>query len=261
GLQPLVGERRRQPHVHDRHVGAELQQALEQLGAALHGRDHLEPVGLEQVDQPVPEQIEVFGDEYPVHHVHLMTVRAAGRTADGLSRSWAGITTAARYMAVPSRIMNTMHGHCHGSGRCSARNQPFSSKSIALKTPATIPCGNSGHQAVAHRETTVIIFQRGSFGRSPAQCAGSTRGSSMVTVVGPPGGLLIAITPSKAASRRSIPARPLPLAGSAPPQPSSVTVMSRFARLLLMSISTDSAPPCRAALASSSLTAKYAAAS
>ena len=63
GLQPLVGEGGRQPYVHDGDVGAQLQQALEQLGAALHGRDDLEAVRLQQVDQPVPEQVEVFGDE------------------------------------------------------------------------------------------------------------------------------------------------------------------------------------------------------
>ncbi len=45
----------------------------------------------------------------------------------------------------------------------------------------------------------------------------NTHGISMVTTVGPPGGLLIASTPSKAASRRSMPCKPVPCLGSAPP--------------------------------------------
>jgi hypothetical protein len=48
----------------------------------------------------------------------------------------------------------------------------------------------------------------------------NAHGISMVTAVGPPGGLLIASTPSKTASRRSMPRSPLPRDGSfgaAPP--------------------------------------------
>src|SRR5204863_8706339 len=51
----------------------------------------------------------------------------------------------------------------------------------------------------------------------------NAQGISMVTAVGPPGGLLIARTPLNAASRRSMPRRPVPRAGSAPPLPLSVT--------------------------------------
>ena len=47
----------------------------------------------------------------------------------------------------------------------------------------------------------------------------------MVITVGPPAGLLIASTPSKAAIRRSTPRRPVPRPGSAPPSPSSRTVI------------------------------------
>ena len=46
----------------------------------------------------------------------------------------------------------------------------------------------------------------------------NAHGSSMVTTVGPPGGLDSAMVPSKAASRRSMPRRPVPAAASAPPR-------------------------------------------
>ena len=45
----------------------------------------------------------------------------------------------------------------------------------------------------------------------------NAHGISMRTVVGPPGGLCTAMVPSNAASRRLIPRRPVPAAGSAPP--------------------------------------------
>ncbi len=54
----------------------------------------------------------------------------------------------------------------------------------------------------------------------------NAHGSSMVTTVGPPGGLDTAILPSKAASLRSIPRRPEPADGSAPPRPLSPTWMA-----------------------------------
>jgi hypothetical protein len=54
----------------------------------------------------------------------------------------------------------------------------------------------------------------------------NAHGSSMVTTVGPPGGLDSVIVPSKAARRRSIPRRPVPESGSAPPIPSSPTIMN-----------------------------------
>jgi len=47
----------------------------------------------------------------------------------------------------------------------------------------------------------------------------------MVTTVGPPGGLAMSSVPSKALIRRSIPRNPLPAQASAPPRPSSSTVM------------------------------------
>ena len=87
----------------------------------------------------------------------------------------------------------------------------------------------------------------------------NAHGISMVTTVGPPGGLLRASTPSNAASRRSIPRRPVPRAGSAPPRPSSVTPIRSIPPACRMSIQAWPLPACLATLASSSLTAKYAA--
>src|SRR3954451_24084055 len=48
-----------------------------------------------------------------------------------------------------------------------------------------------------------------------------THGSTITTSVGPPGGLSTASVPSNADSRRSMPRRPVPRPGSAPPTPSS----------------------------------------
>ena len=50
----------------------------------------------------------------------------------------------------------------------------------------------------------------------------NAHGTSMVTTVGPPGGLLRSSVPSNVASRRSMPRSPVPRDGSAPPLPSSV---------------------------------------
>src|SRR5439155_13420514 len=52
-------------------------------------------------------------------------------------------------------------------------------------------------------------------------------GSSATTRVPPPGGLTTASAPSRAATRSLNPGSPLPLPGSAPPQPSSSTLTTR----------------------------------
>ena len=84
----------------------------------------------------------------------------------------------------------------------------------------------------------------------------NAHGISMVTAVGPPGGLLMARMPSNGASRRSIPRSPLPRAGSAPPRPLSVTPIRSIPSACRMSIQVSRASACLATLASSSLTAK-----
>src|SRR5262249_52329088 len=92
-------------------------------------------------------------------------------------------------------------------------------------------------------------------------------GTSMMIMVGPPGGLLTASMPSKVPSRRSTPCSPVPWAGSAPPAPSSVTSIRstpaagltagrRGAGVYRMRICTRRAPECLTALASASATAK-----
>ena len=61
----------------------------------------------------------------------------------------------------------------------------------------------------------------------------NAHGISRVAMVGPPGGLVMVSVPSKAASRRSMPARPLPRAGSAPPRPLSRTSAVSLPALVL----------------------------
>src|SRR6266404_3261480 len=78
---------------------------------------------------------------------------------------------------------------------------------------------------------------------------GNAHGISMVTAVGPPGGLLTARTPSNGASRRSIPRSPLPRAGSAPPWPLSVTPIRSISSVCLMSIQACRASACLDTLA------------
>src|SRR5205814_7941267 len=146
-LEPLVGEPRRQPHVHDRDVGPVGEQGPEQVRAGADGLGYLEAVRLQQPDQAVPQQEEVFSN-------------------------------------------------------------------------------NNAH------------------------------GTSMTTMVGPPGGLFTARMPSNVPSRRSTPPSPLPFAGSAPPTPSSVTAMRRASPSCRMWISTVRACACLTTLASTSATAK-----
>src|ERR1700761_507285 len=84
----------------------------------------------------------------------------------------------------------------------------------------------------------------------------NAHGISRVATVGPPSGLFRASIPSKAATRRSMPLRPVPPAGSAPPLPSSVTSIRSIPRSCRRSIQACRVPACLDTLASSSQTAK-----
>ena len=139
GAQPLVGERRRQPHVDHGDVGPLGDQSPQQGRAVVDRLDDLEVVGFEQADQPVPEEGEVFGED--------------------------------------------------------------------------------GAETGAH-------------------------GSTIASLVGPPGGLSSSRLPSKAASRRWIPRKPVPAPGSAPPMPSSVTVSCNCSPVTPSSIVALVAPLC-----------------
>src|SRR5437763_1535019 len=87
----------------------------------------------------------------------------------------------------------------------------------------------------------------------------NAHGTSMVTTVGPPRGLDNAIVPSNAARRRSMPRRPVPVTGSAPPMPSSVTTMVNTPSAWCRDTDPVRALLCRIILVSVSATAKYAA--
>lgn len=60
-LQALVGESGRQPHVDHGDVRPQFGQGPGQLGAGLDGRGDLEVVGLQEPDQSVAQQEQVFG--------------------------------------------------------------------------------------------------------------------------------------------------------------------------------------------------------
>src|SRR5690606_30555866 len=87
----------------------------------------------------------------------------------------------------------------------------------------------------------------------------NAHGSSMVITVGPPGGLDRVTVPSNAARRRWIPFSPVPVAGSAPPSPSSVTVIVGIPLACRRDTDAVWAWLCRTMLVSASATAKYAA--
>src|SRR5215468_11071806 len=70
----------------------------------------------------------------------------------------------------------------------------------------------------------------------------NTHGTSIVITVRPPTGLDTASTPSKAASLRSMPRRPVPRDGSAPPAPSSETLIRSAPEQCRMSTSAAWAP-------------------
>src|SRR6266496_1026535 len=84
-----------------------------------------------------------------------------------------------------------------------------------------------------------------------------SHGNSIVTTVGPPGGLVTVSRPSKAPSRRSIPRSPLPAPGVAPPRPSSRTCIDSTPSACRSRTHAPVAPLCRITFVSASATAKY----
>src|SRR5439155_14843097 len=63
--QPLVGVRRRHPHVHDRHVRPVRDDRLYQRRPIADHGDHLVPVLGQQPDEALPQQYRVVGHDYP----------------------------------------------------------------------------------------------------------------------------------------------------------------------------------------------------
>lgn len=119
-----------------------------------------------------------------------------------------------------------------------------------VEVGSVVDCGDDG-EVVCFEESDQSVAEEGKvFGDDNAH------GISRVTMVGPPGGLVMFIVPSKASRRRLMPARPLPGAGSAPPVPLSVTVMTRWLRPWLMWIQAWVACACLAVLVRSSAMAK-----
>src|SRR5579863_2566955 len=84
----------------------------------------------------------------------------------------------------------------------------------------------------------------------------NSHGSSIVTWVGPPGGLVTATIPSKARSRRSMPCSPPPGRGWAPPAPLSPTIATSLPSSYSSCAQARFAPLCLTTLASASATAK-----
>ena len=69
-LQALVGERRRQADVNDGHIRPLGQQRGERGGSVVHCRHDGMAIGLNQANQPVPEQEQVLGYD----NTHGMTI-------------------------------------------------------------------------------------------------------------------------------------------------------------------------------------------
>ena len=80
GAQALVAERRRQPDVDDRDVGALAQHGVDERVAVVDGGDDLEAVVAQQPRQPVAQQREVLGD----HDPHGSTARSVVGPPGGL---------------------------------------------------------------------------------------------------------------------------------------------------------------------------------
>src|SRR5690606_30273464 len=79
-------------------------------------------------------------------------------------------------------------------------------------------------------------------------------GSSTSTEVGPPTGLSTWIQPPSACTRSASPNRPVPLSGSAPPLPSSLTSIARRSPRRAMLTRADVASACFATFVSASVT-------
>jgi hypothetical protein len=97
GAQPLVGERRWQPHVHHGDVGTVRGERPHQRRPVIQRLDHVEVVRLEQPDQTDPEEGEVFGEDGAETGTHGNTVarpaphvgaaRAAGHSGTATART------------------------------------------------------------------------------------------------------------------------------------------------------------------------------
>ena len=119
-----------------------------------------------------------------------------------------------------------------------------------MEVGAVVDCGHDG-EVVGLEESYEAVSEEGEvFGDDNAH------GISRVTMVGPPGGLVMFIVPSKASRRRAMPPSPLSGVGRAPPCPLSVTVMIRRCRPWLMWIQAWVASECLAVLVRSSAMAK-----
>jgi len=116
-----------------------------------------------------------------------------------------------------------------------------------------LPIADGGHDV-----TSVRLEQPGDALPQEEEVFGNdnAHGTSITTMVGPPLGLLTARIPSNAASRRSVPASPVPLAGSAPPTPSSSTSARSIPFSWVTRMRIVEASACLAALFSASATAK-----
>src|SRR6202042_3160162 len=84
----------------------------------------------------------------------------------------------------------------------------------------------------------------------------NSHGPSIVTVVGPPGGLLSSIMPSNDSSRRATPCRPVPASRRAPPRPFSPTMTARRPPTSRRPTQVDPAPLCLTTLARHSAAVK-----
>src|SRR5690606_38077807 len=81
-------------------------------------------------------------------------------------------------------------------------------------------------------------------------------GNTTRITVGPPAGLTTSVRPSKAATLRRIPTRPVPSSSEAPPFPSSVTSMCRAVPVPRSSTRTCAASACLTAFVRASATTK-----
>lgn len=119
-----------------------------------------------------------------------------------------------------------------------------------VEVGAVVDGGDDG-EVVGLEESYEAVAEEGEvFGDDNAH------GISRVMMVGPPGGLVMFMVPSKASRRRAMPLRPLSGVGWAPPWPLSVTVVMRRWRPWLMWIRAWVAPECLAVLVRSSAMAK-----
>ena len=204
--------------------------------------DPLDRVGeLGAVEHPVLEQVadraRAVGQQFP--GVQLLDVlgqhedRQAGQLGPGLERRPQPLVGERR------RQPDVHHGHVGAVGSHGGQeivpvvHRRADLEAVRLKQP---------DQAVAEQEK-VLGYD-------------NAHGISKLTTVGPPAGLDTTSTPSKAESRRAMPLMPVPRDESAPPAPSSETLIRSEPSECRRSTSAALAPECLATLASNSLTAK-----